>query len=77
MKNGLIYIRVKITLGKYQDQLLNLEKKLETGLYCELVDKELKDSCVEYTLFYDTIASRISIDEVQAKNGKLRLMKNV
>ncbi|WP_103093858.1 helix-turn-helix domain-containing protein [Streptococcus suis] len=47
------------------------------GLYCELTDKELKDSYVEYTLLYDTIASRISIDEVEAKDGKLRLMKNV
>ena len=30
---------------------------------------------MEYTLLYDTIASRISIDEVEAKDGKLRLMK--
>ncbi len=77
LKNGLIQIRVEITLGKYQDQLLHLEKKLESGLYCELTDKDLKDSYVEYNLLYDTIANRISIDEVQAKNGKLRLMKNV
>ena len=77
LKNGLIHIRVEITLGKYQDQLLHLEKKLESGLYCELTDKELKDSYVEYTLLYDTIANRLSIDEVQAKDGKLRLMTNV
>ena len=50
MKQGLLHIRVEITLGKYQEQLLNLEKKLESGLYCELTDKELKDSYVEYTL---------------------------
>ena len=43
----------------------------------ELTDKELKDSYVEYTLLYDTIANRLSIDEVQAKDGKLRLMTNV
>lgn len=77
LKNGLIQIRVEITLGKYQDQFLHLEMKLESGLYCELTDKELKDSYVEYTLLYDTIASRISIDEVQAKDGKLLLMENV
>lgn len=77
LKNGLIHIRVEITLGKYQDQLLRLEKKLESGLYCELTDKELKDSYVEYTLLYDTIANRISIEDVQAQGGKLRLMKNV
>ena len=77
MEHGLLHIRTEITLGKYQDQLLHLEKKLETGLYCELVSKELKDSYVEYVLIYDTIANRITIDEVQAKHGSLRLMKNV
>lgn len=77
LKDGLIHIRVEITLGKYQDQLLHLEKKLESGLYCELTEKELKDSYVEYTLLYDTIANRISIEEVQAMNGKLKLMSNL
>lgn len=57
LKDGLIHINVEITMGKYQDQLLQLENKLETGLYCELVDKELKDSYIEYTLLYDTIAT--------------------
>ena len=77
MKQGLLHIRVEITLGKYQEQLLNLERKLESGLYCELTDKELKDSYVGYTLLYDTIANRISIEDVQAKDGRLRLMENV
>jgi len=77
LKNGLVHIRVEITLGKHQDQLLHLEKKLESGLYCELTDKELKDSYVEYTLLYDTIANRISIADVLAEHGNLRLMKNV
>lgn len=65
MKQGLLPICAEITLGKYQEQLLNLEKKLESGLYCELTDKELKASYVEYTLLYDTIANRISIEDVQ------------
>lgn len=77
MEHGLLYIRTEITLGKYQDQLLHLEKKLETGLYCELVSKELHDSYVEYVLLYDTIANRITINEVQAERGGLRQMKNV
>ncbi|TKV49649.1 hypothetical protein DVW43_15280, partial [Enterococcus faecium] len=55
LKNGLKQIRVEITLGKYQDQLLQLEKKLESGLYGELTDKELKDSYVVYTLLYESI----------------------
>lgn len=77
LEDGLIHIKAEITLGKYQEQLLHLEKKLETGLYCELVSKELHDSYVEYVLLYDTIGSRITIDEVQAKNGSLKLMANV
>jgi len=77
LKNGLIYINVEITMAKYQDQLLQLEKKLETGLFCELVDKELKESYVLYKLLYDTIGSRITINEVKAKNGRLKLMDSV
>ncbi|HAM1369716.1 TPA: DUF87 domain-containing protein [Listeria monocytogenes] len=77
LKDGLIHIHVEITMGKYQDQLLRLENKLETGLYCELTDKILKDSYVEYILLYDTINSRIAIDDVQAQNGQLKLMDNV
>ncbi|WP_017473216.1 FtsK/SpoIIIE domain-containing protein [Amphibacillus jilinensis] len=76
-EKGLLYIQVEITLGKYQEPLLHLETKLESGLYCELVSKELHDSYVEYVLFYDMIANRISIDEVVAQNGRLKLMKSM
>ena len=68
---------VKSRWGKYQDQLLRLEDKLESGLYCELTDKTLHDGYIEYTLLYDMIANRITIDEVRAENGCLRLMKNL
>ena len=77
MEKGLLHIRCEITLGKYQDQLLRLEDKLESGLYCELTDKTLHDGYIEYTLLYDMIANRITIDEVWAENGCLRLMKNL
>ena len=76
-KRDLLHIRCEITLGKYQDQLLRLEDKLESGLYCELTDKTLHDGYIEYTLLYDMIANRITIDEVRAENGCLRLMKNL
>ena len=77
MEKGLLHIRCEISLGKYQDQLLRLEDKLESGLYCELTDKTLHDGYIEYTLLYDMIANRITIDEVRAENGGLRLMKNL
>lgn len=38
-EKGLLYIQVEITLGKYQEPLLHLETKLESGLYCELISK--------------------------------------
>jgi len=77
LKNGLITVTVEIMLSSYQEQILRLEKKLESGLYCELVDKELQDSFINYTLLYDTIANRITIDEAIADKGSLWLMKNV
>lgn len=77
LKDGLIHINVEITMGRYQDHLLRLEDKLETGLYCELVDKTLCDSYVEYTLLYDTIGNRITIDKVIAENGRVKLMESV
>ena len=77
MEKGLLHIRCEITLGKYQDQLLRLEDKLESGLYCELTDKTLHDGYIEYTLLYDMIANRITIDEVRAENGSLKLMNNL
>ena len=77
MDNGLLHILCEITMGKYQEQLLSLEDKLESGLYCELTDKTLHDGYIEYTLLYDMIANRISIDEVIAENGGLRLMKKI
>ncbi|WP_040984048.1 FtsK/SpoIIIE domain-containing protein [Oceanobacillus jeddahense] len=75
-EKGLLYIQVEITLGKFQESLLNLETKLESGLYCELVSKELHDSYVEYVLFYDMIANRIPIEEVTAQDGSLKLMES-
>ena len=35
MENGLLHITAEITLGKFQEPLLHLENKLESGLYCE------------------------------------------
>ena len=38
----------------------------------ELTDKTLHDGYIEYTLLYDMIANRITIDEVRAENGCLK-----
>ncbi len=77
MDMGLLHIRCETSLGKYQDQLLRLEDKLESGIYCEPTDKTLHDGYIGYTLLYDMIVNRITIDEVQAEDGGLCLMKNI
>src|SRR5699024_6287879 len=75
-ETGVLYTQVEITVGKFQEPLLNLETRLASGSYCELVSKELRDSYVEYTLFYDMIANRIPISEVIAQDGSLKLMES-
>ena len=76
-ENGVLTIKVEISMGKYQEQFFTLEKKLESGLFAELITKELKEGYLEYKFMYDMIANRISIDEVEARDGKLKLMKNL
>ena len=75
-KNGYLHISVEVTMGSYQEQLSKLEKKLESGLYCELVSRELTNGFIEYTMLYDMIGNRISISDVKAENGRLRLMND-
>lgn len=75
IKGNRIHISVKITMGRFQEQLMKLEKKIESGLFCELVDKVANDPYLDYEFFYDLAKTRISIDEVNVKNGRMELMK--
>ena len=72
-----IYVTVKISMGKYQDKLLTLEEKLETGLNCELVKKDTRDIWVKYEFLTGVEKNRIDIQDVKAKNGELNLMKHI
>jgi len=77
MESGLLHIHVEVVMSRYQEQLLKLEKKLESGLYCELTDKILHDGYAEYVLLYDTISRRIGIEDVVVSNGSMKLMETV
>ena len=72
-----IYVTVKISMGKYQDKLLTLEEKLETGLNCELVKKDTRDIWVKYEFLTRVEKSRIGIQDVKAENGELNLMQHI
>ena len=76
-ESHLVKITVALDMGKYQDQMLDLEKRLESGLYCELIDKEFGDGYLIYTLLYDSIYGRISIDRVTVQSGSMKLMETV
>ncbi len=63
-----------------------METSRDNGIFKNLPSNEKKERItyfpkmyyrMEYVLLYDTIANRITINEVRAENGKLRLMKNV
>lgn len=72
-----IDVTVKISMGKYQDKLLHLEEKLETGLCCELVKKDMRDVWVRYEFLTNVEKNRITVAEVRAENGKLALMSHI
>ena len=73
----LVTVAVALDMGKHQEQLLQLETRLETGLYCELIDKAFEDGYLTYTLLYDSIHGRISIDKVTVRDGSMKLMETV
>lgn len=78
-KQGEIRIMVKIDMGKYQEQLLHLEKKIETGLDCEIVCADYKRKWMHYVFSCDVAKNRIRVEQMdnQEAAGKLRLMKHI
>lgn len=70
-----IYILIKITMGSSQEHFLKLDKKLETGLFCEFVEFNAKNPYYEYVFFTELEKSRISISDVVVQHGKIELMK--
>ena len=76
MEKGLLHIRCEITLGKYQDQLLRLEDKLESGLYCELTDKTLHDGYIEYNEL-DFMYRQLSADMQEEYVALLTVFENL
>ena len=76
-KGRYIYVTVKISMGKYQEALLHLEEKLETGLSCELIEKDVRDIWVRYTFLNDVEKNRLSIEDVTAQDGRMKLMRHI
>lgn len=72
-----LYVTVKISMGKYQKQLLHLEEKLESGLDCELIKKDTRNMWGQYEFLTGVEKNRISIEKVKVENGSIPLMKHI
>lgn len=78
-RRGEIYVTVKIDMGKYQEGLLHLEKKIETGLDCEIVGADYRHKWMHYVFTCEVLKNRIGVEQMEKQEavGKLRLMKHI
>ena len=75
-KTGFCISRRRLRSESFKNRCCIWKIGLESGLYCELISRELLDGFVKYTLLYDMIANRIPISEVRVEHGKMQLMQN-
>lgn len=74
-KDNYLYIRFPTDGSSYQDQFLEIANSLEVTLYSELVSKVREEGYICYQFIYAISRDRLSINDLAAKNGTLRLMK--
>lgn len=77
VRKGYIELRINMDMTRFQDRFLQLGDQLENGLYCALIEKELEENYVCYKLLYDVKRKRISIDDVEVKDGSMKLMEHI
>lgn len=72
-----IFITVKIDMGKYQERLLHLETKIETGLDCEIVNVDYRRKWMHYEFICDVATRRITVEQMTVENGCMRFMDHI
>ena len=63
--------------NKFQDRFLNLGSTLEVMFNGDFRNKTFDNRFIKYKIAINRIDSRISIDQVEVKGSKIRLMKDV
>lgn len=76
-RRGKIYITVKINMSRYQEQLQNLEDKVETGLGCEILKKEHRGTWMYYEFVCDVEARRIRVEQMRGADGCIQFMEHI
>ena len=74
-KNNHIYLLVGLTMGKAQDKLLQLQNKIETGLFCEFINFTAKEPYYEYTFYCNLDKARLSVEDIFIKKSSIEFMK--
>lgn len=77
MQQGMVYLMVENTMGRYQSQFLTLQQKVETGILCELMGIEVGERYIRYRFLYQLERCRIRIEQVLCQKGSLLLMEGV
>ncbi len=75
LQNSRIYISVRSNMGKAQDSLLSLEKKIETGLFCEFIEFTANEPYYNYVFYYDMAQTRINVRDLTCTDGGIELMQ--
>lgn len=76
-KGCYLHVMVKVTMGKYQKQLLSLEEKLESGLDCELIKKDTRGVWLHYEFLTNVEKNRLPLKQIEVKEGSIPLMKHI
>ena len=64
-------------MSRYQEQLQNLEDKVETGLDCEIIKKEYAGTWMHYEFICDVKARRITVEQMEETDGCIRFMQHI
>ena len=74
-KDNHITLLVGVTMGKAQSKFLELQEKIETGLFCEFIEFTAKEPYYKYDFYYGLSKTRLIIDDVCIKNNVIEFMK--
>lgn len=74
-RNGYITVRFPTDLQANQDRFLKIGANLEHAFFADMVEMVNEQDYIRYKLLYAPEKARLSVDDIQIKDGKIPLMK--